>query len=174
MKISKIACSTLLGAIIATGAFAADDDHTANKERAAYDDQKEKLDKAQKAEEVFKTELQNLKQYIDDLKNYDPKKHDTGNLPKIHELMQKIHDARAKIRGQIGEDITYENNKNYIEYDDGKGNKVTLKYYGGVKISINNEEKNFALDEMVDNKAQAENYKTFFDDKNKQIVLGLI
>ncbi|WP_180375086.1 hypothetical protein, partial [Campylobacter pinnipediorum] len=41
-------------------------------------------------------------------------------------------------------------------------------------ISINNEEKNFALDEMVDNKAQAENYKTFFDDKNKQIVLGLI
>ncbi|AQW85273.1 autotransporter domain protein [Campylobacter pinnipediorum subsp. caledonicus] len=174
MKISMIAYATLLGAIIATGAFAADDEHNTNKERHVYDTEKMRLEKAQKAEEVFKTELQNLKQYIDDLKKYSQEDHKTGNLPKIHELMQKIHDARAKIRGQIGEDIEYENGNKYIEYEDGKGNKVTLKYYGGVKIKINGKEKNFALDEKVNNKAGVEDYKTFFDDKNKEIILGLI
>ncbi|AQW81464.1 autotransporter domain protein [Campylobacter pinnipediorum subsp. pinnipediorum] len=168
MKISKIACATLLGAIIVTGAFAKD----ANAEITKYNEEKTKLEKSQKAEEVFKTQLENLKQYISDLKTYDPDNHKEGNSAKIFEIMSKISEARTNL-SHIG-DIKYGGGKRYIKYTDANRNEVVLKRGGAsLEIKINGFAKNFALDAKI-NKATAGDFKKLFADGNKKIVEGLI
>ncbi|WP_141080428.1 hypothetical protein, partial [Campylobacter pinnipediorum] len=175
MKISMIACSTLLGAIIATGAFADDDELlNADKERHVYDAEKMRLEKSQKAEKEISSALQELKQNVDKLKTYDPKNHDTGDSQIVYKILKKIKDARKPINNHIGKGVDYDGNgKHDIEYEDKKGNKITLTRGGAeFKIAIktleNGKGKNFALNGM----ATADDFKRFFNDQ--KIIEGLI
>ncbi|AQW86263.1 autotransporter domain protein [Campylobacter pinnipediorum subsp. caledonicus] len=175
MKISMIACSTLLGAIIATGAFA--EEYTADSERHVYDAEKMRLEKSQKAEKEISSALQELKQNVDKLKSYDPSSHDNGDSKTIYEILKKIRDARKPINNHIG-NIEYGRYKNglskrNIEYTDKDGNKIALTRRGAeFKIAIktleNGKGKNFALNGM----ATKDDFAKFF--ANKEIVLGLI
>uniref|UniRef100_UPI00112FA034 autotransporter domain-containing protein n=1 Tax=Campylobacter pinnipediorum TaxID=1965231 RepID=UPI00112FA034 len=173
MKISKIACATLLGAIIATGAYAEDDVKNTDKESREYNIQKSKLEKARIAEEKIVSALQELKENVDKLKNYDPKNHDNGDSKIIYDILKKIKDARFNVTNginrQIG-DIDYGGGKHDIEYADKSRNKVVLKKRGtGLEITIKQQTKNFAL---VNGNADKNDYKTFFADE--KIVLVLI
>ncbi|WP_141071303.1 autotransporter outer membrane beta-barrel domain-containing protein, partial [Campylobacter pinnipediorum] len=170
MKISKIACATLLGAIIATGAFA----QNANSELNVYKAEKSRLEKSQKAEREILSALQELKENIDKLKSYDPSSHTDGDSKIIYDILKKIQDARKPINNHIGKGVNYGTNGN-IEYIDESGNKVILTK-GGASLDIaiktlnNNQKKNFAL-----NKGATKNdFATFFADDNKEIVIGLI
>ncbi|AQW86261.1 autotransporter domain protein [Campylobacter pinnipediorum subsp. caledonicus] len=169
MKISKIASATLFAVALTQGGFA----QSAEEQRGDYEAEKSKLETSQRSEKEISSALKELKKYVDDLKNYDPEKHDNGNA-KINELMQKINNARVKMH-HIGDNIKYPDSngdkKDYIEYDDGKGNKVKLTKNGEkVEITIKDQPspKNFALN----GGATKDDFNTFF--ANKQIVLGLM
>ncbi|AQW84659.1 autotransporter domain protein [Campylobacter pinnipediorum subsp. pinnipediorum] len=175
MKISKIACATLLGAIIATGAFADD----AKAERKQYNTEKTKLEKSQIAEKEITSALQELKKYVGYLKDYDPalKENNKGNAKIIGELIERINRARKELK-HVGDKVEYPNsnggNKNYIEYDDGKGNKVKLTKGGKkVQIVIANKEKGEVKDFTLESQTK-ENFSKLFDGTNNDIVNNLI
>ncbi|AQW86685.1 autotransporter domain protein [Campylobacter pinnipediorum subsp. caledonicus] len=169
MKISKIACATLLGAIIATGAFAAE---TYNELRN-YNLEKGRLNKAQIAEKEILSALQDLIKNVDKLKKYEPTNHRDEDSKDIYDIFTKISDARSPINDQIGEDIEYKKGKHDIEYEDGKGNKVKLTKDGKkVEITIKDKNNGNPKDFALNGRATKDDFANFF--ANKQIVLGLI
>ncbi|WP_069637571.1 autotransporter domain-containing protein [Campylobacter pinnipediorum] len=168
MKISKIACSTLLGAIIVTGAYA--DNKNADTERNQYNIEKTKLEKSQIAEKKISSALQELKENINKLKSYDPSSHTDGDSKIIYDILKKIKDARKPINNHIG-NIDYGGGKHDIEYSYDSNNKVVLTNRGiSLEITINGQTKNFALN----GDATKDDYASFFADDKKEIVIGLI
>ncbi|WP_141080452.1 hypothetical protein, partial [Campylobacter pinnipediorum] len=83
MKISKIACSTLLGAIIATGAFAE------NEKKQDYLTIKDAKDNIVKEVKAFKDSLSKVTDFY--LKHYDSKKPiDVPSLKELHSHVAKL------------------------------------------------------------------------------------
>ncbi|WP_141080388.1 hypothetical protein, partial [Campylobacter pinnipediorum] len=167
MKISKIACATLFAVALTQGGFA----QSAEEQREDYEAEKSKLETSQRSEKEISSALKELKKYVDDLKDYDPTqgKHDNGNAKIIGELIERIDRARQELR-HVG-DIKYENGKDYIEYDDGNGNKVKLTK-NGEKVEITIKGQANPKDFVLNGGATKNDFNTFF--ANKQIVLGLM
>uniref|UniRef100_UPI000A3E77B6 autotransporter outer membrane beta-barrel domain-containing protein n=1 Tax=Campylobacter pinnipediorum TaxID=1965231 RepID=UPI000A3E77B6 len=174
MKISKIASATLIAVALTQGVYA-------DKKQAidSYQEEKSNLQKSQEAEKEITSALQELKKYVDYLKDYDPKpaKENVGKAKIIGELIQRIEMVRQGLK-HVGENVTYPDSngieQDYIEYNDGKGNKVKLTK-GGVKVEIaiadkeQGELKDFTLSAQT-----KENFSKLFAGTNNDIVNNLI
>ncbi|WP_141080378.1 hypothetical protein, partial [Campylobacter pinnipediorum] len=174
MKISKIASATLIAVALTQGVYA-------DKEEAIsdYTQEKSNLQKSQEAEKEITSALQELKKYVDDLKTYDPKpkQPNEGKAKIIDDLIQRIDRVRQELN-HVGENVEYPDRdgkpQDYIEYDDGKGNKVKLTK-GGERVEITIKDANhdnpqdFAL-----GKVSQQDFKNFFEKTNKETIIGLM
>ncbi|AQW86881.1 autotransporter domain protein [Campylobacter pinnipediorum subsp. caledonicus] len=135
MKISKIACSTLLGAIIATGAFAE------NEKKQDYLTIKDAKDNIVKEVKAFKDSLSKVTDFY--LKHYDSKKPiDVPSLKELHSHVAKLAEYFDVIKNNSnqkdvfipknGKDTCKDNTNDCLFAIDVKKNEV---YLDGEKIA---------------------------------------
>ncbi|AQW81889.1 autotransporter domain protein [Campylobacter pinnipediorum subsp. pinnipediorum] len=179
MKISKIASATLIAVALTQGVCVYGDDKQNAIEH--YKEEKSKLKTSQKAEKDITSALQELKKYVDYLKDYDPRENNnnnTDNTKNIDKLIQQIDSARRKMY-YIGDNDGYPDGKggtkDYIEYDDDKGNKVKLTKNGQkVEITIQGKNSGVAKDFALTGDVTKSDFEKFFKGTNREIVIGLM
>ncbi|WP_141071305.1 hypothetical protein [Campylobacter pinnipediorum] len=146
-----------------------------------YRSEKTKLKTSQKAEKEITSALEELKQYIGDLKDYDPTpgKHNNGNAKIIGDLIERIDKVRQGLNHVGDENVEYPDRdgkpQEYIEYNDGQGNKVKLTKGGAsVEITIKDVNGGSSKDFALSGNPAKNDFETFFKDANREIVIGLM
>ncbi|AQW85085.1 autotransporter domain protein [Campylobacter pinnipediorum subsp. pinnipediorum] len=175
MKISKIASATLIVVALTQG-ICADD----KKEEIihSYKEEKSNLQKSQEAEKEITSALQELKQYVDYLKDYDPKKNTQGTSKNIGELIQRIDKVRQKLN-HVGDNVLYPDSngelQDYIEYKDKDNNSVKLAKNGTkVEIIIKDVEKGRPKDFALSANPTKNDFETFFKNTKRETIIGLM